>query len=572
VQFSEISFEKQRAEIELYLKEEYKKANLLFTNASPYGQILTVLENLHQLSTLYLKKAQNNFDLSQDLTNNPIAVRNAAILAGHIPTRAISATGTIKLRLKGGFIAEEEIPGERITISNRSLIRNRTNNLYYSIILGSESKTYKVSNSSEIVLSIIQGRWERRTFTGTGQPMQTFSLDLRGTRQVENFNYEIFVNSQMWETKRHLYDMLPDERACVFKTGFNGGVDLIFGNGGFGAIPPIGSFIDVDYLSTDGSNGSLFSRVINDWIFVDDIFDGFGESVNIENIFDVVYETDLNFGANAETIEFTKSLLPISTNNFVLALPQQFAYEIKKLGVFSHVNAYEKDEVIYIVATPNIKLFKDKNVNYFTIDIEAFRLDDLEKNKILSYLKSNGNIVLTSKLTISSPRLSYYICNVFLITYEDAVEETVNSQVYDVISNYFLDLTRMDRVPKSDLLVSLKSNISEIHSVDISFISKDTEDYHRSNTILQQNRTNPYTLSQNRGELVPQPGYEPNKVIGLDPILGDIIFSASEIPLIRGGWKDRNDVYFSDDIDGSGLKSVNVIYKGKVPITAKQRI
>jgi hypothetical protein len=572
VLFSEISFERQKAEIELYLKEEYKKANLLFTNASPYGQILTVLENLHQLSTLYLKKAQNNFDLSQDLTNNPIAIRNAAILAGHIPTRAISATGTIKLKLKGGFIAEEEIAGERITISNRSTIKNKTNNLQYSIILGSDSKTYKVTNSTEIILSIIQGRWERRTFTGTGSPMQTFSLDLRALRQVENFNYEVFVNSQMWETKKHLYDMMPDEKAVVFKTGFNGGVDIIFGNGGFGAIPPIGSFIDVDYLATDGAQGSIFSRVPNDWVFVDDIFDGNGEPVNVENIFDIVYETDLNFGADAESIEFTRSLLPISTNNFVLALPEQFAYEIKKLGVFSHVNAYEQDEIVYVVATPNIKLFKDKNVNYFTIDIEAFRLDDLEKNKILSYLKSNGNIVLTSKLTISSPRLSYYICNVFVIVYEDSVEETVNSQIYDVISDYFLDLTRMNRIPKSDLLVQLKSKISEIHSVDISFISKDTEDYHRQNTILQQNRTNPYTLSQNRLEVVPQPGYEPNKVIGLDSILGDIIFLASEIPLIRGGWRDRNDIYFSDDIDGSGLKSVNVIYKGKVPLSAKQRI
>ncbi len=570
--FSEISFERQKAEIELYLKEEYKKANLLFTNASPYGQILTVLENLHQLSTLYLKKAQNNFDLSQDLTNNPIAIRNAAILAGHIPTRAISATGTIKLKLKGGFIAEEEIAGERITISNRSTIKNKTNNLQYSIILGSDSKTYKVTNSTEIILSIIQGRWERRTFTGTGSPMQTFSLDLRALRQVENFNYEVFVNSQMWETKKHLYDMMPDEKALVFKTGFNGGVDIIFGNGGFGAIPPIGSIIDVDYLATDGSQGSIFSRVPNDWVFVDDIFDGNGEPINVENIFDIVYETDLNFGADAESIEFTRSLLPISTNNFVLALPEQFAYEIKKLGVFSHVNAYEQDEIVYVVATPNIKLFKDKNVNYFTIDIEAFRLDDLEKNKILSYLKSNGNIVLTSKLTISSPRLSYYICNVFVIVYEDSVEETVNSQIYDVISDYFLDLTRMNRIPKSDLLVELKSKISEIHSVDISFISKDTEDYHRQNTILQQNRTNPYTLSQNRLEVVPQPGYEPNKVIGLDSILGDIIFHASEIPLIRGGWRDRNDIYFSDDIDGSGLKSVNVIYKGKVPLSAKQRI
>ncbi len=570
--FSELSFERQKAEIELYLKEEYKKANLLFTNASPYGQILTVLENLHQLSTLYLKKAQNNFDLTQDLTNNPTAIRNAAILAGHIPTRAISATGTIKLKLKGGFISEEEIAGERLTLFNRSLLRNKTNNLFYSVLLGSESKTFKVTNSSEIILSVIQGRWERRTFTGTGSPMQTFSLDLRGLRQVENFNYEVFVNSQMWETKKHLYDMMPDERACVFKTGFNGGADIIFGNGGFGEIPAIGSIIDIDYLVSDGAAGSIFSRVPNDWVFVDDFFDGSGEPINVENIFEVVYETDLNFGADAESIDFTRSLLPISTNNFVLALPQQFAYEIKKLGVFSHVNAYEKDEVIYIVATPNIKLFKNKNVNYFTIDIEAFKLDDLEKNKIQSYLKSNGNIVLSSKITISSPKLSYYICNVFVMIYEDALEEVVNAQIYDAISDYFLDFKMLDRVPKSDLVVSLKSSISEIHSVDISFISKDTEDYHRQNTLLQQNATNPYTLSQNRLSQVPQPGYEPNKTIGLDPILGDIIFQANEIPLIRGGWRDRNDIYFSDDIDGSGLKSVNVVYKGKVPITAKQRI
>ncbi len=570
--FSELSFERQKAEIELYLKEEYKKANLLFTNASPYGQILTVLENLHQLSTLYLKKAQNNFDLTQDLTNNPIAIRNAAILAGHIPTRSISATGTIKLRLKGGFISEEEIPGERITISNKSVIKNKSNNLQYSIMLGSDNKTYKVTNSSEIVLSIIQGRWERRTFTGTGSPMQTFSLDLRGSRQVENFNYEVFVNSQMWEIKKHLYDMIPDEKAVVFKTGFNGGVDIIFGNGGFGTIPPIGAFIDVDYLATEGSQGSIFSRVPNDWIFVDDILDGNGEPINVENIFDVVYETDINFGADAESIEFTRSLLPISTNNFVLALPEQFAYQIKKLGVFSHVNAYQENEIIYVVATPNIKLFKDKNFNYFTIDIEAFKLDDLEKNKIINYLKSNGNIVLSSKLTINSPRLSYYICNVFVMIYEDAVEDAVNSQIYDVISDYFLNLTRMNRIPKSDLLVELKSKIDEIHSVDISFLSKDTEDYHRQNTLIQQNRTNTYTLSQNRTTQIPQPGYEPNKVIGLDPILGDIIFQASEIPLVRGGWRDRNNTFFSDDIDGSGLKSVNVIYKGKVPLSAKQRI
>jgi hypothetical protein len=31
--------------------------------------------------------------------------------------------------------------------------------------------------------------------------------------------------------------MLPDEKSCVVKTGFNGGIDVIFGNEGFGLMP-----------------------------------------------------------------------------------------------------------------------------------------------------------------------------------------------------------------------------------------------------------------------------------------------------------------------------------------------
>jgi hypothetical protein len=60
------------------------------------------------------------------------------------------------------------------------------------------------------------------------------------------------------------------------------------------------------------------------------------------------------------------------------------------------------------------------------------------------------------------------------------------------------------------------------------------------------------------------PSYNPREILGLDPILGDIIFEADEIPVIRGGWYDRNGVYYSDNIDGGGLKSVNIIKKGVV--------
>jgi hypothetical protein len=64
-------------------------------------------------------------------------------------------------------------------------------------------------------------------------------------------------------------------------------------------------------------------------------------------------------------------------------LPQQYAYQIKRLGVFSHVNAYSDNYgTVFIVATPNIKLFKNANANYFNVDIKAFELDDYEKQKI----------------------------------------------------------------------------------------------------------------------------------------------------------------------------------------------
>ena len=52
--------------------------------------------------------------------------------------------------------------------------------------------------------------------------------------------------------------------------------------------------------------------------------------------------------------------------------------------------------------------------------------------------------------------------------------------------------------------------------------------------------------------------------IGLDPVLGDVIFEPREVPVVRGGWYDRNGIFFSDDMESQGLKSINIIKKGVV--------
>ena len=558
--FIEIRFSNIKKEIENFLKAEYNKASILFSTASPYGQILGVLENLHQLSFLYLKNSLVSLDLSTPNNMNERVIKNAAIFAGHIPGRAISSSGTLRFTIKSNIELEKEVPGGKITFNNKLNIKNKTNSLDYSFNIGTEKVTHRLSSNYKFFVPIIQGKWMAKTFTGLGQPLQTISANESGQKDVENFNVEVTVNGDMWTIKKHLYEMIPDEQAVVVRTGFNGGIDIIFGNGGFGAIPPLGAPIQITYLVTEGSLGNIFRRTRNDWTFIDSILDGNGNTLDVDKVFDVDIYNDITFGADGESIDFTRSILPIASNNFVLALPQQYAYEIKKLGVFSHVNAYEKSGTIFIAVVPNINLFKNQNSDYFTIDKSAFTLDTYEKSKVDNYLRTSGVIQLTRKYKIVNPKLSYYVMNIFVIPYADASDDSVNSQILEKISNYFLNLSRIDRIPKLDIIREL-SSISDIHSVDLQFISKKNEDYHKNMIQEMQNQLNMYADTGVARQL---PNYDPTTTLGLDPILGDILFEPEEMPIIRGGWNNRDNVHYSSDIESNGLKSVNIIKKGTV--------
>jgi hypothetical protein len=566
--FSAITFSLLKLQIEEYLKAEHNKAGILFSPASPYGQILSVVENLHQLSILYLKNAINQFDLGDANSNNERVIKNVAILAGHIPFRSISATGTLRLVKKSG-LNEDDLPNGVIKLKNQATLKNKTNALFYSLDLGKSEENLFVSGSSgvnQFFVRIIQGQWRQATFTGDGRPLQTYSVQDSDAKDVENFNVEVLVNGQYWTIKKHIYDLLPDEQACVVRTGFNGGVDVVFGNGGFGAIPPIVSSIGVRYLQSDGAAGNIYRRTINDWRFVDDVFDSTGQDIDIEKIFDIEIYNDINFGNEREDYRFTKSLLPIATNNFVLALPQHYVYELKKLGIFTLVNAEEKGGTIYIYAVPDIRLFKRSNESYFTIPLSnekinstgyasqtinssAFELDSYERKKILNYLRSGGLTQLTKNFVIRTPKMSFYIMEVKVVRYSSATTDSVKSQVVSLMSDYFLNLTRLTRIPKSDIIKTLLT-ASDIYSVDCRFISKKNEDYHKS---ANENITIVNGLAQ-----YPQ-SYDPAKTPGLDPILGDIIFEADELPVLRGGWYDRQGGYYKDG-DPNTMNNGPIVY------------
>lgn len=567
LKFSSITFQEIKEEIELYLKRVYNKAGEVFSPASPFGQLLFVTEQLFQLSMLYLKNAIRQFDMSDVTANNKKIIRSNAIVAGHNPSRNISASGVLKFVLRASSNPQQDIPGGKITIFNKTLIKNKTNGLDYIIDLGGADKvTYNIVNGTNFYVNILQGKYTYSDFTGTGEPNQSYQANIQGNKSIENFNVEVTVNGEEWSIKNHIYEMIPGEKACVVRTAFNGGIDVIFGNGNFGEIPDIASTIRVTYLESDGSSGNIYRRTVNDWTIIEDVLDGFGTSIDITQFFDVNISADINFGADEESIEFTRNILPINSNNFVLALPQQYAYWIKRLGVFSYVNAYNQDGTVIITATPNIRLFKNRNADYFTVDKSAFVLDSYEISKIDKYLKTSGVIQLSKQYKIESPILSYYIMNVFLVVYDDSNMETIRMDIQNSVSEYFLNFSRVDRVPTNDL-INIISEIDGVDSVEVQFISKQNEDYHAEYIIKDQNRRNPNFVDNDQSltDIKPFPNYNPNETRGLDPILGDIIFDANEIPIIRGGWKDRNGVYYDVDPSDSdsSLTSLNIIKKGQ---------
>jgi len=569
--FTEITFVNIKRQIENYLKQEYNTSNILFSESSPYGQILFVVENLFQLSLLYLKNVVKNLDLSDNNATNKKVIRNAAIVAGYIPGRAISASGALAMTVKLTTDISSNIPGGRITLNNQQSLKNKTNGLYYAINLVEDKQTFFITKTSKIYLNIIQGKWTNTVFTGTGQINQTFNVNNRGTQDVENFNVQVMVDGVRWTNKTWLYDLGTDEQACVVRTGYSGGIDVIFGNGAFGSIPKSGSTITINYILTDGANGNIFRRTINDWQFTEMAIDGFGNSIDVTKYFDISFYNDINFGADAETTQFTKNMLPISSNNFVLGLPQQYAFAIKRLGVFSYVNAYEQYGSIYIMVTPNIVLFKNQNSDYFSIPLAAFQLDSYEISKIDNYLKSGGNIMISRRYTIQSPLLSLYIINVFVIIYSDATQDNVTLQIHNAISNYFLDLKKIGRIPKADIISTLTS-IGDIYSVDVNFVCKKNEDFHSANQVRinysQQTAEGTFQLSTVQSNL----GYTASSIIGIDPVLGDILFEPNEVPVIKGGWYDRSNIYYNDDINAGGLKSVNVFYQSTVDASQRPNI
>lgn len=533
------------------IKKQYEDADKIFTPASPYGQILDILASFQENWLFFLEDIANESNIK--LANRLESVYGLASLSGHNPTRSIAANGLVTIKFK---TLDESIRGKFAILKDRVKLRCENNNLPYFLeipnVLG-DTRLDMLTNDL-YTYNIIQGVIEKSTLFGTGESLTSFEIPSK--QVIDNDRIYVTVNGENWSKIESLYDMNANSKHFLVRTNMDGGVTILFGNGYFGKIPTNGSLIEISYVVSDGFNGNL-NNVSNSttFKFIDNTITELGEDLDLNSVATVSMKSPIILGSDSEDVELTKLIAPYMSKSFVLANSNNYKHFLSRFDFLSTIEVWNTDvneNVFYMFLTPKILKYIENPLDYYSLPTSKIVLSVDYENAILEYIIKSQRQLVSTELKFVKGLVTKYVANVYLRIFDDVPESLIISNIHDSIANYFLNNTRRDRIPKSDL-IKVVENISGVDSVNISFTSERNE-----KAIIDGF----YIKNGVRIDLAPLE----NPKIGLDEF-GDILIQQTEIPIIRGDFYDRFNNYYNSGIVKNGYGCLNVFIKEKIKRT-----
>jgi len=589
-----VTGEQIKEDARTYISRVYNRAGTLFTEASPFAQLLGVMSEIGNLILFYVEDSlveQNIYTAQQSES-----IFGMSRLTGHDATRGYAAFGEISFRWKPGANFAK-IAGTGLTFDGRAVVKFDSNGLKYTLQTPRDVFRIEKSNKSKFTCEIIQGEYEQQTVTGTGENLQSFNISTNGL--TDHNKVTVYVNGEVWSKRESLYDINANEKAYLVKTGIGGGLDLYFGNGSFGLPPANGATIEVEYIKHDGRKGNLkdSSDLTLKWETEGE--DSVGELHDLNEFFDVTVTSAPKMGAERESTEFTKLLTPLASKSFVLATPDNFEYFLSKYNQFSYIDVYNRtedqylddDNVVYIFAVPDFKRKVAGNQDYFSMPEKEMFFTQNEYDAMYQVLQDSGQMILSTEIEFVKPKVKKYSMDVSIRYFEGFTKQEIANEVRSSISDYMLNTTRRDKLPKSDIVYILEE-IEGIDAVNIRFISQAEEEALRlgfyesiTTTVVPQE---PVILEEigdgkqkhvffkrveNVNQVKINPGDPiPNKIRGLDQF-GDIILDKEEIAVIRGNWLDREGDTVADDVRVNEEAALSINFDDRpVPRTVYTRL
>lgn len=521
-----------------YLTSKFDQNRVVFTAASPFGQILLVLENLTQLVFYYVEDAITELNINE--ATRLTSVYSLAALSGHNPSRAVSAVGEISIETNEEAI---DAPYDFVIIPNLTRIRCLNNGLTYVLDLPQDEIRFSFNGTNDGTrLAIRQGIIESQTVVSRGVPIDSFSIGSSQNFFIDNFLINVFVNGEKWKKYESILDMPRSEKAFLVKTGITSGVDVYFGNNNYGRIPQRGSEIRVEYLVTEGTSGNIRTNDPGKVLFefIDSGFTLLGEEIDLNQYISINTTQPPFFGTNAEDSKLTRLIAPRTSKSFALVNADHYEVLLRKLKLFSAISVFldeQDDRVLNLFLIPDIRKTFSTGQDYFNAELDRFVMSDYQKNELLKYIEKSGSKLISTDIIIIDPVPSRYVLNVTIIAFDDIDIEIIKRDIRNNIGTFFIENTRRNRIPKSDL-IKIIEEVNGVDSVSIKIVSEKNEISKIENPNAQ--------------------------MIGLDEF-NDIICEIRELPLIRGGFKDRFGNIYSEGLSDDSLGPINIQVKEIVP-------
>lgn len=591
-----------------YIKSVYKTNGQEFTMASPFAQIISVVLHLGRMILFYIENMIT--ELNIETAYHDRSIRGLATLTGHNPSSGIAARGSLYM----SYNLSSKYAGETVIIKNYSKIRNISNSLTYLAILPNNDLRLTVgSNDSRIEIPIIQGQLKYQQATATGEALQSFNFANKSEGIVDNFFMNVYVNNERWAKVESLLDMGYDQKCCMIKPSINGGIDVFFGTGINGSIPAQGNTILFEYLVSAGPAGNIYENSEdNYWEFEDHGYLSNGESVSINDIYNLTSASEILFGSDKESINITKSIAPYTSRSLVLANATNYKYFLTKLNMFSIIDAFSgfntiEDNKIEIEYTTAKEEYASLKESYYT-QINLTGKDSPQAEEINNKLITAKNNMEALKIKYDDSKLDDNIIYLYLVP---DIRKRLNYG-----ENYFtcgIDRFKLTEDEKLGILNLIEDSGQKIITVDNKILDPVFVKFsinifiqmwstYNFNTVRSSiiSAISDYLLTNTRRDRIPSSDLVKivENVSGVDSVslffdadnkneqyygkgnfgideYGDIVLSRSItdslgnkiqvndlLPLFRGNFTSPNGIEYSDDINSlTGV--INVTLRGK---------
>ena len=601
-----------------YIRASYKVVGQQFNTASPFGQLLQVVLHLGRMIFYYIEDSITGLNIRT--AYRPDQVKGLAMLAGHDTARAIAARGACQIFFidKGSYLT-----GQVCYIPNKTKVISKINGLTYTILFGADNGKITMNSANYLEANLIQGEIKIQQATGTGEELQSFNFAERNYKEVDQYYLNVYVNGEIWEIHKSILDLGFNQKGCIVRTGINSGIDVFFGNGDMGAIPPAGSSIIVEYIVTSGENSNINKNITFDAGNKDDNWDWDGEgllqdgtTIKLNGNFKIRLTTDIIFGTSGENLALTQLIAPHTSRSFVLASETNYKYFFQRMNMFSDIEiqrgsftvngtavmtlardkakddyntAYQnylieknnwgenseqavkankeveqklkilqyaetklndntyRDNTVYIFLVPDIKKRIASTDNYFICDESLFSLSTDEQANIINLINASGQRIITVENRIVQPKIARFALDVHVKIWNGFDEEDVYTAALNALSNYFINRTRKDMIPISDIISIFENDVPGVDSVKAQFIA-DVE----NTKIYGKREGKPFDGIDEFGDILLTRYISDHN--------GQYIPVRDILPLIRGRFTDKNGTYYSETQQKDNISAFNLYF------------